>query len=191
MSKIAMFIIGAVVAVAAVGGYILMNKKDNKAENRANNNSQNQSNQNQNANKLSDEESTEGSLESFRSAGKARSCTFAYSGEEGSGDGRMYTDGKGRGFMTMDLKTSRGNTGQQNILVLSEKTYGWTKTDGGSNGIIFDTKTIQTNNTSSPTTSNTQSAGKSFSMKCKSWDVDEQMLSVPTDVNFISIPLSP
>lgn len=188
MNKLTMIIVGVIVAIAAVGGYLLMNK-DDKTDVVSNTSTNNQSNQNQS--ETANEEEIDGSLETFRSAGKARTCTLSYSDSAGSGNGKMYTDGKGRGLMMLDLVTERGNTGQSNTLVLSEKTYSWTKTDGGSFGMVFDTKTIQPNSTGSPTNGSTQTAGKNFSMKCKNWSVDESILTVPSDVTFSALPTTP
>lgn len=192
MNKIVVTIVGVVIAILAVGGYLLINKNKDSEKSSSNSNNQTSQSQNTNSNQSSsEEESTEGSLETFRSAGKARSCTLAYSDTAGSGKGTMYTDGKGRGRIMLDLVTERGNTGQSNTLVLAEKTYAWTKTDSGSFGTVFDTKTIQPNSSGSPTTSNTQTAGKNFSLKCKDWTVDESMLIVPSDVTFTALPSTP
>ena len=100
----------------------------------------------------------------------------------------MYTDGKGRGRMQLELKTERGNTGQSNTLVSGGKVYSWTVTEGAAIGFVADASTIQPNAAGSPTDSSSQTAGKNFSLNCKSWNVDEAMLAVPTDVNFTALP---
>lgn len=187
-----MIVVGVIVAIAAVGGFIFLNKDDKKTDSNSTASSQNPpANQNTQSNNEDSEEAVEGSLETFRSAGMARKCNLSYSDSGGSGTGTMYTDGKGRGRISLNLTTERGNTGESNTLVTSEKSYSWTKTDGGSFGIVFDTKTIQPNSTGSPTTSSTQTAGKNFSMKCRSWSVDESILSVPSNVKFTETPITP
>lgn len=180
--KLVGILIGLVLAIGA-GGYLLM-RSDSKPKQNA------QTPQSENSNIEGETQGTEiqGNLQSLRSDGNARECTFSYSDGNGSGNGKMYTDGKGRGRIIIDLVTERGNAGQSNTLTNSDKTYSWTTTTGGSFGFVFDTSTIQTQNTGSPTTSSSAAAGKDFSLKCKDWSVDESILTVPTDVNFTATP---
>jgi uncharacterized protein YxeA len=185
MKKILMAL--AAVAVLGVGGWFgyqtLQDKPQDTANSAATQNTTN-------TNTTDGEENLEGSLETFRSAGKARKCSLSYSGENGNGSGTMYTDGKGRGRITLDVATEKGNTGESNTLVLSEKSYSWTKTDSGTFGLAFNTSDIKTDSQSS-NTSTQQSADKNFSMKCKSWSVEESVLTVPSDVTFTSLPTTP
>lgn len=183
--KLVGILIGLLVAVGG-GGYLLMNKDSATDKN-------NETATNTNAETPKESEGTEiqGNLQTLRSDGKARECTLAYSDSNGSGNGKMYTDGKGRGRIIIDLVTERGNAGQSNTLTDGDKTYSWTTTAGGSFGFVFDTSTIQTKNTGSPTTSSTAAAGKDFSLKCKDWSVDEAVLTVPTDVKFTTLPTTP
>lgn len=177
-------LIGLLVAVG-VGGYLIINKNtDNKQALQTTNNTNTKA-QNEN-----DGTEMQGSLQSLRSDGKARECTMKYSDSNGSGSGKMYTDGRGRGRITLDLVSERGNAGQSNTLTNGDKTYSWTTTAGGSFGFVFDTSTIQTKNTGSPTSSSTAAAGKDFDLKCKDWSVDEAVLMVPLDVKFTPIPAS-
>lgn len=180
--KLIGILIGLLVAVGA-GGFLVMNRNADSKQASQSTNSSNTQAQNE-----SDGTEMQGSLQSLRSDGKARQCTMKYSDSNGSGSGKMYTDGKGRGRVTLDLVTERGNAGQSNTLTNGDKTYSWTTTDGGSFGFVFDTSTIQTQNTGSPSTSSTATAGKDFDLKCKDWIVDEAVLAVPTDVKFTSLP---
>lgn len=174
-------LIGLLVAVGA-GGYLIMNKNSTP-------NQSAQTAQNTNSSPPAETQGTEvqGSLQSLRSDGKARECTLSYSDTAGSGNGTMHTDGKGRGRVKIDLVTERGNAGQANTLISGDKVYSWTTTDSGSFGFVFDTSKIQTQNTGSPTTSSTATAGKDFSLKCKDWSVDEAILTVPADVKFSTL----
>ncbi len=183
--KLVGILIGLLVAVGA-GGYFIMNKNSDKKQNV-------QTTQNPKTESSKEVEGTEiqGSLQSLRSDGKARECTLSYSDGAGSGNGKMYTDGKGRGRVILDLVTERGNSGQANTLINGDKVYSWTKTDSGSFGFVFDASTIQTQNTGSPTTSSTATAGKDFSLKCKDWSVDESVLTVPADVKFSALSPTP
>jgi hypothetical protein len=178
-----LIIVGIVVlGLAGVGGFLLTRNNSD-----ANSQSTRQSTNQQTQNAAAEESSQQGNLATLRSGGAARECTMSYSDSNGSGNGKMYTDGKGRGRMTLDINTARGNQAQSNTLMLNDKVYSWTKTDGQSMGFVFDASTVQTNSTASPSTSNSQSAGKNFDLKCKSWKVDENVLTVPTDVTFTTL----
>lgn len=174
-------LIGLLVAVGA-GGYLIMNKNSSNKQD-----SQTAQNPVAETPKVNEGTEVQGSLQSLRSDGKARECTLSYSDGAGSGSGTMHTDGKGRGRIKIDLVTERGNAGQSNTLISGDKVYSWTTTDSGSFGFVFDTSTIQTQNTGSPTTSSTATAGKDFSLKCKDWSVNESVLTVPADVKFSTL----
>ena len=182
MNKKILLAIGvAVVAIGAVAGVLVMNKDDSTSNS-------NQTNS-ESADSSSDTEtSSDGNLLTLSGAGKAQECNFSYSDSNGQGSGKMYTDGKGRGRMQLELTTERGNTGQSNTLTTGGKVYSWTVTEGTSMGFVADASTIQPNAAGSPTDSSSQTAGKNFSLNCKSWSVDEAVLTVPTDVNFITLP---
>ncbi len=187
--KVIAIVVGAIVLIGG-GAYFLT--KDDKDSNSSSQSSQtDQTNQEPKENEqtqASEETEVTGNLQTLRAGGKAQQCSMSYSDGAGSGSGTMYTDGKGRGRIQLTLTTSRGNAGESNTLVTGEKVYSWTKTDGGSFGYIFDASTVQPGSTGSPTTSSSQTAGKDFSLKCKSWNVDEAVLTVPTDVNFSVLP---
>lgn len=185
MNKI-VFLGLAVAVLVGSGGVYLLNK-DKKPLTSSSNSSAPEISQSNSVNQ-SNEVTVEGNLQTLRSDGQARECNLSYSGEDGSGTGKMYTDGKGRGRMQIDLTTARGNAGQSNTLIESEKVYSWTTTDGGSFGFVTQVSSVQTNSTGSPTTSSSQTAGKNFEMTCKNWNVDETVLSVPADVNFTPMP---
>ncbi len=182
-------IIAIACAVLVIGGgvaFIAMSGDDENSETKSSQTSSSGS-----ANESSEKE-VNGNLKSISSGGKPQSCTFSYSGENGSGTGKMFTDGKGRGLLTMDLTTEQGNVGQSNTLTTTDKVYSWTKTDSQSVGFVFDASTLESN-TSTPGTSSsqTQNASKDFSLKCKSWTVDETVLAVPSDVTFSTLPTTP
>ena len=180
-------IIVVVVLIVAAGGAFLLLKKDDSPVNK----SQNTQTEQESVTQASEGTAMQGNLQTLRSDGVARVCTMSYSDTAGSGNGTMYSDGKGRGRIQLSLKTERGNAGESNTLMTGDKVYSWTKTDGGSFGLVFDASTVKANSTSSPTTSSSQTGGKNFELKCKGWTVDESVLTVPSDVKFTSLPATP
>src|SRR3990167_3970097 len=172
--KILLAVGAALVVIGAAAAFLVMGKDDSPA-------TSDQSN-------TQSETTSDGNLLTLSGGGKAQECSMSYSDSNGQGTGKMYTDGKGRGRMQLELKTERGNTGQSNTLVSGGKVYSWTVTEGAAIGFVADASTIQPNAAGSPTDSSSQTAGKNFSLNCKSWNVDEAMLAVPTDVNFTALP---
>ena len=188
MSKKILLIIGAALVIGGAAAILISGKDDSSSTNsqpstQAGTSSQNQSTEAETA--------VDGNLKTLASSGKAQECSLSYSGTDGEGSGKLYTDGQGRGRIQLELTTARGNKGEANTLITGNKVYSWTTTAaGGGIGFVFDVDAVQTNSTGSPTTSNSQTAGKNFSLKCKSWDVQESTLTVPTDVNFSALPSS-
>lgn len=176
---------GAIILIGAVAGVLLMGKDDSP---KGTSQSSTQANSDSAGTSTEAETASEGSLVTLSGAGKAQECSLSYSDSNGQGTGKMFTDGKGRGRMQLELTTERGNTGQSNTLTTGGKVYSWTVTEGAAFGFVMDASTIQTNAAGSPTDSSSQTAGKNFSLECKSWNVDETILTVPTDVNFTALP---
>ncbi len=181
-------IIIVILLVLAGGGaaFTLLKKDDKPTVNSNQTKTQNQTQQT-----ASEESEVQGNLQTIRNDGTPRQCSMSYSDTAGNGTGTMFSDGKGRGRIQLELVTERGNKGESNTLMSGEKVYSWTKTDGGSFGLVFDASTVKAGSTGSPTTSSSQTGGKDFSMKCKNWSVDEAVLTVPTDVNFSALPTTP
>lgn len=187
MSKQVSIIIGVIVLIVLAGGaYLVLNNNDSSTQS-----STNKSNDGQQQTAQSEENaSVEGNIASISSGGKARQCTFSYSGSNGTSNGSMYTDGNGRGLMTMDVVTEKGNTGTSNTLITTDKAYSWTTTDGKTVGFAFDKSKLTTNTSSTTTQSSaTQDASKNYSMQCKAWSVDNTKLSPPSDINFATLPI--
>ena len=188
MSKKLMLLVGGILVVGGIlAAVMITNNNDSKSD------TNNQSNQEAVENKPAEtgsesETAVEGNLKTLATGGKPQVCDMSYSGEDGAGTGKLYTDGKGSGRIQLELTTSRGNKGESNTLLRDGKVYSWTKTDGSAFGFVTSADSIQTNSTGSPTTSNSQTAGKNFSMKCKTWSVEETIITVPSDVNFSALP---
>lgn len=180
-------IIGAVVAVVAIAGvaFVVTRKDDSTGGSNATSNGTT----NQPAQSAGEGASESGNIYSLTDAGKARKCTFQYSGSNGTGSGTMYTDGKGRGLMTVDVKTERGNTGTSNTLVLSDKVYGWTTTGGSAIGFMYNKASLTGGSGASGANgSSAADPNQKFDLQCGSWNVDEAVLGVPQGVNFMSLP---
>ncbi len=186
MSRSAILIVGGVVVLGLVGGGVFLATKDDSSNNSES--TTQSTNGSLQATKTNDESKVDGNLQSISSGNKARQCTFSYSGPNGNGQGSMFTDGKGRGLMTTEVTTERGNVGQSNTLITADKAYSWTTTDGRSFGFILDKEKLNSGNTSSSANSGSQDAGKNFSMDCKGWSVDETKLAPPKDITFSALP---
>ncbi|HLB66677.1 MAG TPA: hypothetical protein VJJ78_03740 [Candidatus Saccharimonadales bacterium] len=188
MNKKILLLMGIVLVVGGAVAAVIMSKDDSPSTNGQSSTQSGTGSQNQSTEA---ETAVEGNLKTLAGAGKTQECSLSYSGTDGEGSGKLYTDGQGRGRIQLELTTARGNKGEANTLITGSKVYSWTTTAaGGGIGFVFDVDAVQTNSTGSPTTSNSQTAGKNFSLKCKSWDVQESTLTVPTDVNFSALPSS-
>jgi uncharacterized protein YxeA len=181
-------IIGIIIAVAiiGVGAAAMMLGGDDTSNSSTGTNSSTSKNDQQAS--ITQDTKTEASLTSLATGGKAQKCTFSYSGSDGQGSGTMYTAGDGRGRMQIAVKTDKGNEGESNMLVLSDKSYTWTKTDEGTFGFMLNTSDVKSSGSSSASTSNGSAGAQNYSMDCESWNVDTALLAVPSDVNFISLP---
>ncbi|MEK7059141.1 MAG: hypothetical protein AAB971_00045 [Patescibacteria group bacterium] len=189
MSKKLMLLIGVVLVAGGITAAVLMMNKDKSSDTK--NQSSTQTNTTKSKNQTAETKTAvNGNLKTLAIGGKARECDLGYSGSDGEGAGKLYTDGNGRGRIQLELTTAKGNKGESNTLITGDKVYSWTKTESGAFGFVFDADDVQTNSTGSPTTSNSQTAGKNFSLKCKSWNVEESLVTVPADVNFSALPSS-
>lgn len=186
-------LIGILVAILVLGGvayFVFSGKDDNNTIS-----SQTQStNQNKTTDQNTDSANPEnsGNLKTLSEAGKAQKCTMKYSGNNGSGDGTMYSDGKGRGLMTMSYQTEQGNSGISNTLYNQDKVYTWTTVNGQTFGMVLEKSAYESqsgNSSQSETSKNTPDPNEKFDLNCSSWNVDESVLTPPADVNFTSFTL--
>lgn len=186
MNKKVLAVVAVVVVVLLAGGTYMMISKNNK-HGTSNSSSTSSSSQTEQANI---EQAESGNIFSIADAGKAKKCTYTYTSSSGEGTGTMYSDGKGRAFMTVDIKTEKDNTGKTSTLLLSDKVYGWTETKGKTIGFIYDKSKFTSGSSSntSATGPNNVDPNKQFKLSCSGWNVDESVLTVPQDVNFTSLP---
>lgn len=176
-------VIAAVVLVAvAIGSIVLMNNKDSN-NNVASQNKTEEHNSNDHA-------VEKGNIFSLTDMDHAHKCTFTYSGDNGTSNGTMYADGKGNGLMQMDIKTSAGNTGKSNTLLKGNDVYGWTEVNGiTAAGFKYSKATLSSQSSSASSNSNsTVDPDQKFDLACNSWDVDENVFSVPSNIQFMSLP---
>lgn len=187
----------AIVTVILVGGgaayYFL--SKDSGSESSATNQNLNANSDKQTENSENQKTSAdkvEGSLDTVSVSGKAQECDMTYSGPEGNGTAKMYSDGKGRGLMvTKVVKTDEGNSGTFNTLMTEKSVYSWSTDAEQEFGIMYDKDSLKTSSSSSDSTENTKpNPDQKFSMDCKSWTVDETKLTPPKGINFMSFPAS-
>lgn len=182
--KLIAMAVGIVVVLGAIGVYVLSMKNDTQSSTRPATDATKVTN--------TTDQAASGNIFSLVEGGRAQKCTFSYSSTNGSGDGTMYSDGKGRGLMMIDLRTEKGNTGKSNTLVLADKVYGWTETNGKTIGFSYDKATF-TNKTASTTNPGSGSSSvdpnQKFDLRCEKWSVDEAMLTVPSTVNFVTLPV--
>lgn len=130
----------------------------------------------------------DGNLLDITAAGKARTCTFSANVENVTSTGTLYTDGKGRGFMEINV----ADKGSTNILTLSDKIYGWTTAGGSTTGFTYTKAELQKiaadAEASTQVSTAASSANQPFNMKCTSWRIDLSKFTVPTNINFLSLP---
>ena len=184
-------IVAIVVAVVILGvaAFFVLGGSDNK-DTQQSQGAPDQASQSQN--EQSSDQSNKGNLQTLNASGKTQKCTMKYSGEGGSSEGIMYSDGNGRGLMTTNMTTEQGNTGTANTLMTADKVYSWTTTNGQTMGFVFDKSTFeaqQSTTSDSSETSKTPDPNQNFELNCSSWDVDESILSPPSNVNFSSLPI--
>jgi uncharacterized protein YxeA len=123
--------------------------------------------------------------------GTARKCTYTATTASGEGAGTIYTDGKGKSRMTIALASNQGNTGTTDTILRDGKYYTWITSAGNTFGFSGDAKTTtNSTNTNTPptTTNNAPDISQNFAMKCENWNVDQAKFTVPTNVNFNSLP---
>ncbi len=181
-------VVGIIAAVVIIGGGAYFVTKNNDSQN---NNTSNQSASNS-TQPESDSSASKGHIFSLADSGKPQKCTFTYSGSNGTGTGTMYSDGTGRGLMQIEVQSEKGNKGKSNTLVLSDKVYGWMETSEKAIGFIYDkaklTEQAKNSQNNPPQAGTTVDPNKSFDLNCESWSVDEAMLSVPKNINFMAMP---
>ena len=178
--KVIGLIVVVLMVVGGVGAYVAtQNKDDEKAATATNSKS---------AFKDPESDVYNGDLLDITSAGKARKCTFQSTVDNVTSNGTLYTDGRGRGLMEIVVE----NVGSTNVLVLSDKIYGWTTAGGSTTGFTYTKAELQKMSTDASANSQANSAASSanqaFNMKCTSWTLDLSKFTVPTNINFLSLP---
>lgn len=182
MSKKLMLIILGVVIAGGLVAFLVTNNKDRTKSSTQNNTSQ--------SSEKNEQKKINGNLSSISGSGEAQECTYSSTSPAGTAAGVMYSDGKGRGLMELDLVSDNGNIGKSHTLFNFEKVYSWTETGGQTFGLVFDKAQLESANNSVATTgqNSVSSTKQNFDMDCKRWTVDEAKLTVPPDVNFQSFP---
>lgn len=177
-AKLIGIIVVVLLAVGGVGYMVMQNKDDKKASTADNSKTA-----------LKDPESDvyKGDLLDITTAGKARKCTFSATVENVTSNGTLYTDGKGRGFMEIAV----ADVGSTNVLALSDKVYGWTTAGGSTTGFTYtkaELEKMASDAGASTQSGAASSANQPFDMKCTTWSVDITKFTVPTNINFMSMP---
>lgn len=175
-----------IVAVIAIGaGFFVMNSDSDKSSTSSSSTSSQTPAASENENK---DQVSETNATKLASSGKAQECTFDYDGPEGSADGKMYTDGKGKSRMSITgIKTDQGNTGSSDMIVKDGKYYNWVTTNGQSIGFSGDSTSSANTDSNSSQASGQPTPNQNFSMSCKSWEVDQAKFEVPSNINFNSL----
>lgn len=178
-AKLIGIIVVVLLAVGGVGYMVMQNKDDEKASTATNSKVDTADPENS--------DTYNGNLLGITTAGKARKCTFSATVENVTSNGTLYTDGKGRGFMEIAV----ADVGTTNVLALSDKVYGWTTAGGSTTGFTYTKAELE--KMASDAGANTQSnagssANQAFDMKCTSWNIDLSKFTVPTNINFMSLP---
>ncbi len=185
MSNRLMIIIAAIVVAGGAAAFVTMNNDDSPASSSSSSQSSTQTQQ-----KESSDSKTKSNLSTIARDGKAVECDFSSSGASGTATGKMFSDGKGRGLMTINGTTEQGNSGVSNILTTADKSYSWTDSEGRTIGIMFDNAQLQSGTQAAQSNQAAGNINQDFDMDCKDWDVDESKLTPPTNINFQSLPTS-
>ena len=188
MNKRLTMIIAGIVLAGAIIAFVANNSGDS-----SNKNNPASSSQTKNVSKQNTEQpqKVSGSLSTLSASGKAQECDISSSGENGVASGKLYSDGKGRGLMEIDLATEKVNTGKSHFLTTAEAGYSWIVTGDKTIAFKLDKDQLSKNTTPTSTSTPSNNSNQSFDMSCKSWNVDEAKLTVPSDINFISFPAVP
>jgi len=184
--KLIGIIISALLLVGGGAAYVLTQNKDEDTKS-----SETSQTNTGSKDKQKDDSSVNASLLSITEGGKARKCTFQSTVENVTSTGTLYSDGKGRGLMQIEVS----NVGSTNVLSLSDKIYGWTTAGGSTTGFTYTKAELQKMakdvGANSQANSAGSSANQSFDMKCTSWSVDAAKFTVPTNINFTALPTAP
>lgn len=171
MKKQPLLIAGAVVAILIIIGGVVYWQTSAKSDT------------NDTKTSSTESSSTNNSILGISDSGKAQKCTMSYSGNNGSGTGTIYTDGKGQGRYIFTAETEQGNSGEINQILKGDTSYSWLQSGGKTIGF----KVKVDPNSTSAATGNTSGPdlNSKFEMKCQPWTVDQAQFTMPSDVNFI------
>lgn len=160
----------AVIIIAVIGGYMVLNKKSTAPSQPTT--SQEQSGQ--------DEGIVKGSIKSLLSGGKNVSCSVKYPIGDSTSEGKVYvTENKMRGDFTT---TVEGKTMESHMISDGSYSYSWVS--GTPQGVKI--KIDETQAKASPVAGQSQQVDidAQIDMNCSSWGVDNSMFTPPADVKF-------
>lgn len=167
-------IVGVAVLVVAVGGFFVINNSGDDS-----------SSNNEEVISSSDETTELASINSLLARGENAKCTYNYTDDAGNNSqGTAYFTGN-RMFGDFSVTQVDGTSLQSNVLRLDTTQYVWDSTK--KEGYKIDLSVIETQEGESSDTSQNEAVDQDeeFEFKCTSWNVDESLLEVPSDVNFI------
>ncbi|MCC7543390.1 hypothetical protein IT415_01620 [bacterium] len=125
-------------------------------------------------------------LNSLASSGQPRECIFTTTVSNGTGEGHMYSDGKGLARLTINTTSSSGEQGESNTLLRDGKAYSWTNYSGQMMGFVMPMSSAPAPDSGTGDAS-TNSNNTNFNVTCKAWAVDSGKFSVPSDIQFQSL----
>lgn len=131
-------------------------------------------------------ENTSMNLNNLASSGQPRECIFTTTVSNGTGEGHMYSDGKGLARLTINTTSTSGEQGESNTLLKDGKVYSWTNYSGQMMGFVMPMNSAPAPDSGTGDAS-TNSNNTNFNVTCKSWTVDSSKLTIPSDIQFQSL----
>lgn len=171
-TKIIGVVVGALILLAGVGGFFLLNNK-----------SQKQAPASQTANQNSTPSSTEASIKSLLASKSPKQCDFSDNNVGTSSFTGTVFVANGKASGEFNVKTQAGSMVSH---MISDGTTAYIWTGNTKQGFKISLAGAQA---SAGSTKDSQSVdvNKTFNFKCKDWVVDDSKFVLPTDVTFSSI----
>lgn len=127
--------------------------------------------------------------------GEALQCMWQVpentAGEHQAGQGELYTDGNSRGYSTAAFEAQGGTTAVFAVFE-PEYVYTWFATPGSNNIVgtkipVNQLESAYQNMSGDEQQQAVDIRANDYSFECEPWEVDESLLTPPSDVNFTEI----
>lgn len=171
-------IIVAILAIGAAGWYVFSRNNDDSANTNDNNTTE------------ITEQNIEGSYFDVIATGSPMECNWDlnYDGEALVTNGKLYTDGSNRGRSEATYQDD-GQSAQSYTLIDANYVYNWVVSGGSAFGSRIDRANVEGGEVNEALFKASPSVdlNADYKFDCKSWTVDENLLTPPSDVNFTEL----